>query len=340
MLRFLSFALFIVFAVLPASAQVRAEAPPVAAENGQCFARVMGADVRETVTQEILVRPESYRIEVEPAVYNTVTERVMVREATVRHRVQPAVYETITESVLVEPGRVERIVVPAQFETFTETVIVEPARAAWRPGTGLFGRNRVEGARSSDSETATGDVLCRVMIPAVTETITRSRMVTPPQVEERIIPARFETVERQVVVEPARVFEEIVPAVFEEREGSVLMMPAQEIQVTIPAEYRTVSTEVVVSSGTLQWAEVLCETNTDRFKVAEIQAALTDAGFPTQIDGMFGPRTERAMVAFQRANNLAAGYLTVETTRALSVDPYGAPPDAVYAALGIWPDSV
>ena len=339
MLRVFSF-IFLIFAVFaPAEAQVRAEGPPDA-NDGQCFARVMSPEIRETVSEQVRIKPETVRIEVRPAVYDTIVERVLVREATIEHRIVPAVYETVTERVLVQDEQIEKIVVPAVFETYTETVVVEPAREVWKTGTGLFGRTfdaETEG-RSSDSEIATGEVLCRVTIPAVTETITRSRMRTPPTLVERVVPAVYETVTRQVVVEPARVEEIQVPAVYEDRELRVLVSPVQEVEVPVPAEYRTVEKEIIVGGGVLQWAEVLCETNTTRFKIAEIQAALTDAGYPTMIDGVFGPRTERAMVAFQRANNLAAGYLTIETTEALSVDAYGAPPEAVYAVLGVRPE--
>lgn len=338
MLRVFGFIILIFAAISPASAQVRAEGPPNA-NDGQCFARVMSPEIKETVSERVRVKPETVRIEVRPAVYDTVIDRVLVREATVEHRIIPAVYETVTERVMVQAEQIEKVVVPAVFETYTETIEVEPAREVWKAGSGLFGRTfdaETEG-RSSDSEIATGEVLCRVTIPAVTETVTRSRMLTPPTLVERVVPAVFETVTRQVVVEPARVEEIQIPAVYEDRETRVLVSPVQEIEVPVPAEYKTVEKEVVVGGGMLQWAEVLCETNTTRFKIAEIQAALTDAGYPTMIDGAFGPRTERAMVAFQRANNLAAGYLTIETTEALSVDAYGPPPEAVYAVLGVRP---
>ena len=309
---------------------------PPTSDVGQCFTRVLGAPVTETVVEDVLVQPESYRIEVSPAVYETRTERVLIREAETRHHIVPAVFETVTEQVLVSPERVEKTVLPAEFETYTETVIVEPERVVWKPGTGLYGRSSVADAADPDgpvSET-TGEVLCRVTIPAKTETLTRVRMIAPPRVEDVLIPAQYETIERTVLVTPARVEEEIIPAVYEEREVTMLVQAAEERRIAVPAVYETVEREVVTSMAQFEWAEVLCDTNADRYKVAEIQGALTDAGYPTRIDGIFGPLTSRAMVAFQKANGLASGYMTVDTARALDIDPYGAPPDTVYAALG------
>ncbi|MCI4644418.1 MAG: peptidoglycan-binding protein, partial [Hyphomonadaceae bacterium] len=152
--------------------------------------------------------------------------------------------------------------------------------------------------------------------------------------------ARYETIRREVVVEPPRYVEEAVPAVYETHVIRTLVTPAQERRVAVPAIYTTIEKEVVIGGGEIRWAEVLCASNTDRYKVAEIQGALTDAGYPTLIDGAFGPRTLRAMEAFQRSRGMAVGYMTVETAEALGIDPYGPPPPTVYALLGGSPPPV
>lgn len=336
MIRFLILSLsFCAVLLAPALAQATAEFPP-SSQEGQCFARILAPEIIETVTEQQLVRPEVVEIEVVPAVYETSTQRLLVKEATTRYRHIPAVTETIVQQVMVEPERVERFVVPAQFETYTQTVEIEPERVVWKPGVGLYGRassGEDGAAATANGQVATGEVLCRVIIPAKVETITRTRMTAPPRLEERVVPARFEAVRKEVVVEPARFEEETVPAVYEDRSIRVLVRPAEERQIIIPAVYETVTKDVVVGGGELTWAEVLCETNTTRFKVAELQGALTDAGFPTLVDGIFGPRTLRAMEAFQRSSGLGVGYMTVETAQALDVDPYGAPPQSVYATL-------
>ncbi len=308
---------------------------PPSDEAGKCFARVLTPAITQTVTEEILDEAASFRIEVEPAVYETSTVKVQVREEALRFRTIPAVFKTVEERVMIAPERTETIVVPAQFETYTETVVIEPERVTWKAGEGLYGRSAVLGrnAVAPGNEVHTGELLCRVIIPAKTRTITRSRMIAPPRTEERVIPPQYKTVSRQVIAEPAQVIEEIIPASFEERTVRTMVQPVRERRIEIPAVYRTVERQVVTGGNDLTWAEVLCETNTTRFKVAEIQGALTDAGYPTEIDGAFGQRTVRAMEAFQRDNGLSAGYLTVETVRALAIDPYARPPESVYAAL-------
>ena len=101
------------------------------------------------------------------------------------------------------------------------------------------------------------------------------------------------------------------------------MTNAESVEVqTIAASFATVERQVIKSAGGLSWAEVLCETNAGPAKIADVQRALTAAGYNAAADGIFGPQTLRAMTGFQQANDLATGYLTIETVRALGLDPY------------------
>jgi hypothetical protein len=59
--------------------------------------------------------------------------------------------------------------------------------------------------------------------------------------------------------------------------------------------------------------------------VRECQSLLVEAGFPTAVDGVFGPATEEAVKEFQLSSNLKAdgivGALTWDALRMPSVDP-------------------
>lgn len=301
-----------------------ADVPPNA-EPGRCYARVLMPEIAETVSETVLVKPESTEIRLVPAQFETYTEQMLVKEETVEFVTIPATYTTETEQVMVQPEYTETVVVPAEFETYTEEVLVRPAYVTWKPGSGLFGRADTPtpvGLGVSDTSVATGELLCRVEVPAQFDTVTRTRLVSPERTEVRTIPARFETVTREVVATPARIEEKVVPAVFETVEKRRQVAPAREEVVTIPAEYETVERRVVVGGGGLEWREVLCDTNASASTVREVQAALTDAGYPTLIDGQFGPSTLRAMESFQRDRNLPVGYLTIDTVNALGVNPY------------------
>jgi hypothetical protein len=295
---------------------------PPNAEAGECFARVLIPETTEVVTEQVVDRPEASEIKLIAAEYETVTEQVLVKQESVTYEVVPAVYETVTEEVIVEPARVEKIVVPAKFETYTEQVLVRPAYTTWKPGAGLFGRGSAGvGTTGLPGEVATGELLCKVEVPAQYDTVTRTRMVTPESTTERTIPAVTKTVTKQVVREAPRVVERVIPAEYGTVQVRRLVSPAREDVITIPATYKTVEKRVVTAPGGLQWREVLCDTNASPAKLQEIQRALTAAGYETPADGSFGPQTLRAMEAFQRARGLPVGYLTVDTVAALGVTP-------------------
>lgn len=311
------------FIALQASALTAAQYPPNASA-GQCFARVLTPEITETVMEQVEVTAASTRQIIQPAMYETQTIRVQIKEASTAFRTVPAIYKTVTEQLLVEPERVELITIPAQYETWTETVEIEPAKAVWRSGAGLYGRGMAGTGTAplAGSEVATGELLCRVMVPAKTRTVRHTRLAEPPRVERRIIPATYKTVSRQVVATPPRVEELPVAAEYADIAVQVMTQPARVELETIPATYRTIERKIVQSTGGLQWAEVLCDTNTGAAKIADIQRALTAAGYSVAADGVYGVQTQNAMERFQRANGLSVGYMTVETVRALSIDPY------------------
>jgi hypothetical protein len=85
-----------------------AEPPmPSYAKAGECYARVFVAPRCETVTEQVMTRSASERVESIPAKYEVVEERVMVKPASKRIEEVPAEYKTVEEKVLVEPARTE-----------------------------------------------------------------------------------------------------------------------------------------------------------------------------------------------------------------------------------------
>ena len=361
-------AMSVATAVLAAGAFAQSADMPPSADPGECFARVLipettqivteevidqeaRAEIKvipatyETVTEQVLVKEASAQQKFIPAVYETVTEQVLVKEATTEYRVVPASYETVTEQVVVEAERIETIVVPATFETYTEQVMIRPAYTTWKPGAGLLGRGLAGTGASTGSEVATGELICRVEVPAEYETVPSTRVAKAETTETRVIPAKYETVTKTVVASAASVEAVEIPAVYETVTKKVvsvapsveeipieavydtvtvrkMVTPKTEETITIPATYKTIEKRVVSDGGGLEWREVLCDTNTTPAKIAEVQRALTAAGYAAPADGTFGPQTLRAMESFQRDKGLPVGYLTVSTVTALGVTPY------------------
>ncbi len=294
---------------------------PPSANPGECFARVLIPETTETVTEQVVDRPESTEVTVIPATYGTESQQILVKEESVKYSVIPATYETVTEQVIVEPESTKTVVVPATFESYTEQVLIRDAYSTWKPGAGLYGRGGAGSgtAGANNGGVATGELLCRVEVPAQYDTVTRTRLVNPESTTTDVIPAKYGTVTRQVVGQPPQVIEEVIPAVYDTITTRVELTPATTESTIIPATYRTIDKRVVTSSGGLEWREVLCDTNASSAKISEIQAALSAAGYSAPSDGAFGPATLSAMESFQRANGLPVGYLTMSTVEALGV---------------------
>ena len=290
---------------------------PPASEPGTCYARVLIPEQIDVVSEQVVDRPESSEIKLVAATYETVTEQVLIKPESKNLRVIPATYETVTEQVMVAPQRTETLVVPAEYETYTEQVLIREAYTTWKPGNGLYGR--ATDASASSNGVSTGELLCRVEVPAEYETVTRTRLVSPERTETRTIPATYETVTKEVVVEEAKVVEEVVPAVYETVSVEKLVTPAREETLVVPATYKTIDKRVVKGGGGLEWREVLCDTNATPSKIRSVQQALTDAGYKTPVDGEFGPSTLTSMEAYQRANGLPVGYLTISTVESLGL---------------------
>jgi hypothetical protein len=143
---------------------------PSDARPGECYARFFVAPRCETVTEQVMSRAASERVEQIPAKYETVEERVMVAPASTR-----------TEEI------------PAEFKTVEEKVLVEPARTEWRAGRGAVEK----------MDPATGKVMCLVEIPAQYKMVSKQVLVKPASTREVEIPAQYEMRKVTKMVEPA-----------------------------------------------------------------------------------------------------------------------------------------
>ena len=296
---------------------------PPDAKPGQCFARVLIPEVTETVTEQVVDTPERTEIKTIPARYEIVDEQVLVKEETTVYEAVPARYETITEEVVLEGEGIRTEVIPAEYETYQEQILVRPAYTTWKPGSGLIGREGVSpyGKTVQTIIQPTGEILCKVEVPAEYKTVTRKRLVRSEEVREIPVPGKTKTITKQVIAEPARVVERVIPAVYKTVPVRKMVEPPREDRTIIPATYKTIEKVQVVDGGDLQWREVLCDTNTTAEITSRIQQALKDKGYnPGRIDGIFGHSTLIAMERFQRDNNLIVGQLTMQTVEALGVD--------------------
>ncbi|MGB0838640.1 MAG: peptidoglycan-binding domain-containing protein [Chitinophagales bacterium] len=303
-------AIFCAFVVINATAQ--SDLPPNA-QPGKCYAKCLIPDQYETVTDQILLKEASSRLEVVPAVYGTSTEQVLVKEAYTVLTTRPAQFSSQTEEILVKEAGSRLEYVPPVFETVTEQVLVQPATTKWTKG--RANRNCLS-ANPDDCK-----VWCLVETAAQYKTVTRQVLRSPATTRETPIPAQYKTVTRAVVSSPASPVERSVPAEYRSITKQVLEQPATTRAVDQPAQYSTITTKRLVKPGGFtDWVEVLCESKVTRATIIAIQQALKAKGYdPGPIDDILGPKTRAALVQYQKDNNLPQGNLNVETLSALGV---------------------
>lgn len=308
--------------------------------------------------------------------YKNVTEKVLVKEASEKVEVIPAKYEYVNQKVLVKEASYKLVTVPATYKTVSEKILVEPATTIWKKGTRPVER----------VDNSTGEIVCLVNIPAKYKTVTHRVIATPATTKRIEIPAEYKTVKVRKLVAAAQVkrvpiaakYKTITKRVLENdgtfhwheihnktlskqsrtgnqiclkevpgKNGSytkqivaktattktielpakyktikvrkLVTQPSQKT-VAIPAQYQTVTKRVKVSDEHMEWVPILCETNFNMDLIVELQRKLQKAGFNTgDIDGVFGGQTKAAVRAFQRKNGMPTGQLTIETLKALGV---------------------
>lgn len=312
------FQLFILFLSLPlfCNQSVNAQAAgdlPANAVAGKCYAKCMIPDQYETVTEEVLLKEASTRIEIVPAVYEDVEEQVLVKEAYKVLNIVPATFNTVTEELLVKEAASRLEYVPPTFETVTEQILVQPAATKW-----IKGKADKTCLNSKNPEDC--KVWCLEEIPAQYKTVTRQVLKSPANTTEIPIPAEYKTITKAVVQSPAQTTENEIPAEYRTVTKKVLAQPATTKEVVIPAEYSTVSTRKLVKEGGFtQWVEILCPSRMPS-KIAEIQQALKARGYdPGPIDNVMGTQTKNALIKYQQDNNLPSGQLNIETLRSLGL---------------------
>jgi len=283
---------------------------PPDAQPGECYAKVLVPAKYDTISEKVLKREASERVTVVPAKFEWVEERVLTKEAGETLEVIPAVYRWVEERVMVEPASTRLVAVEAQYETVSERVLDTPEQTVWKKGRGPIER----------IDNTTGEILCLVVEPATFKTINRTVVKTPASSRSVDVPPVFKNIRKQVIDRPAEVRKIASPAQFTTIRVRKMVEPPREQRISLPAEFQTVTKRVRVSTERLMWQSILCETNVTQDIIARIQQALDAKGFnPGDVDGVLGSSTLSAVEAYQRANGLARGGVTMETLESLEV---------------------
>jgi len=285
---------------------------------GHCYARVLLPATYDVSEEQVLVRPAEKQIEIQDARYEWVEERVLIKEASTRLETLPAEYETVTEKVLVKPEDRKLVTIPAKYKTTKQRILDKPAHTVWKRGHGP-----IDNALKTTYDESTGEVMCLVEVPATYKTIEKRSLLVPATTKEVITPAEYKTVTKKRLKTAARTREVTIPAEFETVSVQKLIEPARERAVEQPAQYETVARRAKLTDEKLAWREVLCDVNMTADVIRAIQTRLSRSGhYGGRVDGLFGPKTIRAVNSYAKAKDLPVGtnYVATETAKALGVE--------------------
>lgn len=292
---------------------------PVNAKPGECYSRCIAPARYKTVTERIMVRPATERIETIPAKYRWAEKRVVAKDASERIETMPPKFAWRTERIVLRPASERLRAIPAQYQTRQEQVVVKPAstRIVTTPPVFRTVKERVlvQAASTKWIRTAVPcapedvklgltdcETLCLVETPAMYKTVIKKILVTPPQEKTVTIPAEFETITKDVLVAPARVEKEVIPAEYQTVRKKIMVEPAKtrtipvpaeyktirvkevvqeasERRIPVPAEYQNITKRVKISDSKIVWRAVLCEDQIQDTKVLSVQRALSQEGF-------------------------------------------------------------
>lgn len=285
--------------------------PPEDAKAGECYAKVLVPATYENTPENIEIQPAIVNTEKVPAVYEDVEKRVLIQDESYELETIPAVYDSVSETVLIQPERIVKNIIPATYRTESKQILISPARVIWKAGRGSHEK----------VDSATGEIMCRVEIPAKYETVSQQIIDQPSSTQENVIPAKYMTIERRKMTSPPSASKKLIPAKYKTITVKELITPESFKEVVVPAKYSTISKRNLVTSEAVKWRQIMCETNTTPQFVMKLQKALVGSGYSigTQPNGNFGPATKAAIAKFQLANSLPTGGLTLSTVKKLGL---------------------
>ncbi len=223
-----------------------------------------------------------------PAKYETVNEEILASAESESISVIPATYRSVEKTILVSEASSKVVQLPATFKTETSRMLVKPAHTIWKKGTGPVQR----------IDSATGEIMCLVEVPAVYKTISKRVIDTPATVRTVEIPAQYKAVKVTELVSSASEERTKIPATYKtlsrrnkisdasvvwhevhNKEHPTATRTGQQVCLTkVPAVYKTVSRKIVETPASTR--EVLIAAKSKAIKVRKLKSAATEERTP------------------------------------------------------------
>ncbi|WP_440881789.1 OmpA family protein [Tenacibaculum sp. C7A-26P2] len=221
-------------------------------EPGKCYVRCKTPEVWKNEEVKLEVSPAYKKIVTYPATFKTVTEKVLVKEASKRLEIVPAVWKNETVSYTSKEDTYNLKASPASFAPDSETIETRPASARWEMS------EKAPDCESSDPNDCR--YWCYKPVPASYQTIKITKLSNDASTRKIPVSGAKKTYNKRVMVSPPTVKEIAIPAEYKTITKTVVDTEARQEEVTVPAKYKTISKEVLVSKGGLtSWKEVECK---------------------------------------------------------------------------------
>jgi len=246
------------------------------AKPGECFAKVIVPAQYETKSEQVLVKPESEKVDVTPATFDNAEKEVVVKEG----------FTTLKA-------------IPAKFRTEMVEIEVSPASTAWTTGLGekaisaspaLLAGAKANGVDLDNAKV--GECFKEYYSPAVFETTEKEVLVKEESEEIKIAAAQFEKSEEAVVIKQASKKKVVKPAEYETIEEKIEIEPAKSVWkkgsgpiskidnstgeimclIQVPAKYKTIKKTVLKNASAIDLVDIPEDT-----KKVEISKLVSDA---------------------------------------------------------------
>lgn len=230
---------------------------PKGAHAGECFSRTSIPAVYRTDRSPVAQPPLITYRDI-PAIYRTETHQVLVTPGRVDHETIPAVTATRIRYVD-RPGPDRVVEAPAVYRWEARRVLVSAAHLEWRQGHAAQGYSEDQGYGGAVRVRPTGEVMCRVHVPAVYEvrrvrvlvTAARDCIVKGPVVHERT--------SETYVVRPAHVVDHPIAPVYRSVSERVLVSAARRERVVTPQPPRYIERRIEVRPASTGWTRIACK---------------------------------------------------------------------------------
>jgi len=258
------------------TSKANTELLPPNAKSGECYARLWAEPTYQTITEDVVAKEASERVEIIPAEYEMVTEEIMIAEASSK-----------------------LIAVPAQYGTESEEIKIRDAQRLWfvdlKKGAAPASQSLLDTAKKHGIDLDAAEPgMCyhEHYRPSQYEYVTEEVLVKQEAVSVGTVPASYKTVEKSILVKEASKKLVTRPAVYETVTEEVIDKPAHTIWkkgqgpiqkinaatgeimclVDVPATYKRVSRQVLKSAPYTEEVEIPAV-----YKTVKINQLVTDS---------------------------------------------------------------